>query len=152
MQLAAAWRIPLDDRTGFTLAGGPAGEPALGPVAFMHRASAVENPIAPLGHPRPAIDPGRDHPIRDVGRIERVMAGYGANAAHETTRHAVFGEATRKAGKTAVFGRAEIVQVETDVLLHGGHHGSHDAGSLKDAVGAFTLGGLREVAMPGTNQ
>jgi hypothetical protein len=28
----------------------PVGEPALGPVAFMHRASASENPSAPLGH------------------------------------------------------------------------------------------------------
>src|SRR6185503_4094560 len=36
--------------TGLTLAGGPAGEPALGPVAFMHRASAMDNPTAPLGH------------------------------------------------------------------------------------------------------
>ncbi|MEO8076647.1 MAG: hypothetical protein ABI818_09985 [Acidobacteriota bacterium] len=50
MQLAAVWRIGLTDRTGFTLAGGPVGEPALGPVAFMHRASAGEIPLAPLGH------------------------------------------------------------------------------------------------------
>ena len=50
MQLAGVWRIPLNDSTGFTIAGGPAGEPALGPVAFMHRASAAENPTAPLGH------------------------------------------------------------------------------------------------------
>jgi len=28
----------------------PSGEPALGPVAFMHRPSAMDNPIAPLGH------------------------------------------------------------------------------------------------------
>ena len=50
MQLAASWRIPLNGSTGLTLAGGPAGEPALGPVAFMHRASATDNPTAPLGH------------------------------------------------------------------------------------------------------
>jgi hypothetical protein len=50
MQLAAAWRIPITDRTGLTLAGAPVGEPALGPVAFMHRASALDNPTAPLGH------------------------------------------------------------------------------------------------------
>jgi hypothetical protein len=50
MQLAAVWRVPLDSRTGLTLAGAPVGEPALGPIAFMHRASAVENPTAPLGH------------------------------------------------------------------------------------------------------
>jgi hypothetical protein len=50
MQLAAVWRRPLTDRTTLTLAGGPIGEPALGPVAFMHRASAAENPTSPLGH------------------------------------------------------------------------------------------------------
>lgn len=50
MQLAAVWRQPLTDRIALTLAGGPIGEPALGPVAFMHRASAAENPTAPLGH------------------------------------------------------------------------------------------------------
>src|SRR5947208_2992050 len=50
MQLAAVWRMPINASTGFTLAGGPVGEPALGPVAFMHRASAADNPTAPLGH------------------------------------------------------------------------------------------------------
>ena len=30
--------------------GAPSGEPALGPVAFMHRASAADNPLAPLSH------------------------------------------------------------------------------------------------------
>ena len=50
MQLAAVWRMPVTHSTGFTLAGGPVGEPALGPVAFMHRASAADNPTAPLGH------------------------------------------------------------------------------------------------------
>jgi hypothetical protein len=50
MQLAGVWRVPVTDRTGLTIAGGPAGEPAIGPVAFMHRASAAENPIAPLSH------------------------------------------------------------------------------------------------------
>ena len=50
MQLAAIWRIPITSSTGLTFAGGPVGEPALGPVAFMHRPSAVDNPTAPLGH------------------------------------------------------------------------------------------------------
>ena len=50
MQLAASWRIPITGSTGFTMAGGPVGEPALGPVAFMHRASASDNPFAPLSH------------------------------------------------------------------------------------------------------
>ena len=33
-----------------TFAGGPVGEPALGPVPFMHRASSAENPTAPIAH------------------------------------------------------------------------------------------------------
>lgn len=50
MQLAMLWRLPLNDRYSLTLGGGPVAEPALGPVAFMHRRSAAENPTAPLGH------------------------------------------------------------------------------------------------------
>ncbi len=50
MQLAASWRVAFTDRASLTLSGGPAGEPTLGPVAFMHRASAAGVPFAPLGH------------------------------------------------------------------------------------------------------
>jgi hypothetical protein len=50
MQLAASWRVPLGDTSALTVVGAPVGEPALGPIAFMHRASAVDNPTAPLGH------------------------------------------------------------------------------------------------------
>jgi hypothetical protein len=50
MQLAAVWRVPINASTGLTLAGALVGEPALGPVAFMHRASAADNPTAPLSH------------------------------------------------------------------------------------------------------
>jgi hypothetical protein len=50
MQLGAVWRMPVSKSTGFTVAGGPVGEPALGPVAFMHRASSADNPTAPLSH------------------------------------------------------------------------------------------------------
>lgn len=50
MQLIAAWSRPLSPRTSITVAGGPVGEATLGPVAFMHRLSASENPFAPLGH------------------------------------------------------------------------------------------------------
>ena len=50
MQLAAVWHMSLTPSMGLTLAGGPVGEPALGPVAFMHRASAMDNPTAPLSH------------------------------------------------------------------------------------------------------
>jgi hypothetical protein len=50
MQAAAAWRVPITNRTAVTLSAGPVGEATLGPVAFMHRASSIENPTAPLSH------------------------------------------------------------------------------------------------------
>lgn len=50
MQLAASWRTTLGNNTSLIVAGGPAGEPTLGPVAFMHRASAAGLVLAPLGH------------------------------------------------------------------------------------------------------
>lgn len=50
MQLAASLQVPLGDNSHLTLSGALVGEPTLGPVAFMHRASAAENPSAPLSH------------------------------------------------------------------------------------------------------
>jgi hypothetical protein len=50
MQLSAAWRQSVTDATMISLAAAPAGEPALGPVAFMHRASAAAILFAPLSH------------------------------------------------------------------------------------------------------
>ena len=50
MQVAAVWRRPFANGVALTFAGAPIGEPALGPVAFMHRSSAAENPMSPLGH------------------------------------------------------------------------------------------------------
>jgi hypothetical protein len=50
MELSAQYTHPLGERaTWFTYFGYP-GEPALGPVAFMHRMSASENPSATLSH------------------------------------------------------------------------------------------------------
>src|ERR1700749_4236750 len=50
MELSATYTLPVGERgTWFAYVGFP-GEPALGPVAFMHRASASENPTAPLAH------------------------------------------------------------------------------------------------------
>jgi hypothetical protein len=50
MQAAAVWTQPIAAGFTLTLAGAPVGEPALGPVAYMHRSSAAENPMSPLGH------------------------------------------------------------------------------------------------------
>jgi hypothetical protein len=42
--------LPIKEKASWEFYGAPAGEPALGPVAFMHRASAAELPMAPLSH------------------------------------------------------------------------------------------------------
>jgi hypothetical protein len=49
-ELAVTYNLPVTERTSLLFYGGPAGEPALGPVAYVHRASAAELPAAPLGH------------------------------------------------------------------------------------------------------
>jgi hypothetical protein len=223
MQLAAVWRTPLSATTGLTIAGGPVGEPALGPVAYMHRASAAEDPFAPLGHHTfdsthisfgvvtAAIDHGRwtvegsifngrepdenrwnfdfgpldsvsgrvwfrptgtwelqastgrlvDPEELSPGNVQRTTAsaswlrrtgndftaatvGYGVNAAHGTFRQSVFAEATRRTGPNAIYGRAEVVEVETNLLIDPQHVDEHDA-QRKDPVGAFTIGGGRDV-------
>lgn len=50
MELAALYTLPLAERTAVQIYGGPVGEPALGPTAFMHRLSATELSAAPLNH------------------------------------------------------------------------------------------------------
>ena len=50
MNLSATWRAPIGSDGAWWLQLAPVGEPTLGPTAFMHRASAGENPTAPLGH------------------------------------------------------------------------------------------------------
>lgn len=50
MELAAQYTRPLGRGVQLELYGGPVGEPALGPVAFMHRISGLSNPIAPITH------------------------------------------------------------------------------------------------------
>ena len=224
MQLAAIWRIPVGAGTGLTIAGGPAGEPALGPVAFMHRASAADYPLAPLSHHTfdsshvsygvvtVAVDHGPfvvegsvfngrepdenrwdfdfgpldsvsgrvwykptdrwefqvstghlKHPEElEPGDIQRTTAsgswmvrkgrdftaitvGYGVNVTDDATRHAVFGEATRHMGRNSFFGRIELVQVETDVLLNDAIPLTSEGAARKDTVGTFTVGGVRDL-------
>ncbi|HEU4642363.1 MAG TPA: hypothetical protein VFS44_07890 [Gemmatimonadaceae bacterium] len=50
MELAALFQQPVGAGVAVELYAGLAGEPALGPVAFMHRPSAQSDPLAPLGH------------------------------------------------------------------------------------------------------
>jgi len=52
MEVAVEYEHPLGSSADvkWRVYGGPAGEPALGPTAFMHRASSGSNPIAPISH------------------------------------------------------------------------------------------------------
>ena len=50
MELAATYDRPLAGSVRLQLYGGPVGEPALGPVAFPHRMSAMPDPLAPITH------------------------------------------------------------------------------------------------------
>jgi len=49
-ELAALYLLPLTEKISWELYGGPSAEPALGPVTYIHRASAAELPMAPLSH------------------------------------------------------------------------------------------------------
>jgi hypothetical protein len=50
MELAVMYERALSRNIGVTVYAAPSGEPALGPVAFMHRPSAMDNLAAPLSH------------------------------------------------------------------------------------------------------
>jgi hypothetical protein len=50
MGLAAAYEHPLRRDVSTSVYAGAAGEPAIGPPAFMHRPSAEQDPLAPIGH------------------------------------------------------------------------------------------------------
>lgn len=49
-ELSLYYERPLTERISGFVYGGPSAEPALGPVVYLHRASASELPAAPLGH------------------------------------------------------------------------------------------------------
>lgn len=50
MELAALYDLKLDKHTLLSFYAAPMGDPAMGPLAYPHRESASEDPIAPLGH------------------------------------------------------------------------------------------------------
>lgn len=224
MQLSAAWRVPVGAKGGLTVAGALAGEPALGPVAFMHRASAGAIPLAPLGHhtfdsthvafgvATVAVDrgpvtvegsvfngrePDQQRWNMDFGRMDsfsgrvwlrpsksvelqvssarlvepeqlhegnvtrttasasytrgsdgRLVAatfGVGMNDTGHVQRRAAFAEATRSWGRTLGSLRAELVEVESMMLLLRSLPTTHEDEERKDAVGALTLGVQRDL-------
>jgi len=50
MELAASYSQKLSDTDSLFVYAGYPGEPALGPAAYMHRVSALDNPATPLAH------------------------------------------------------------------------------------------------------
>jgi len=50
MELAALYDLKIGDQALLSFYFAPMGDHAMGPTAYPHRASASENPIAPLGH------------------------------------------------------------------------------------------------------
>jgi hypothetical protein len=50
MELAALYDVTVSEHSLLSFYLAPTGDPAMGPTAFPHRASASEDPIAPLGH------------------------------------------------------------------------------------------------------
>ena len=50
MELGVVYDRSIAKSLAMELYAAPSGEPALGPVAFMHRPSAMDNPLAPIGH------------------------------------------------------------------------------------------------------
>ena len=50
MEVAALYDLKLGERSLLSFYFAPVGDPAIGPTAYAHRASAFEDPVAPLGH------------------------------------------------------------------------------------------------------
>jgi hypothetical protein len=227
-QLAAVWRVPTSDSAGITVAGGPVGEATLGPVAYMHRASAAENPTTPLGHHtfdsthivhgvvalgvdhgpwmaegsvfrgrepdedrydidtgaldswaarlwyRPSsswsaqvshgflnqpeeLEPGNIHRTtasvswqRERGdRLTAITMLLGHNKRTYTDLTAFLSEATIRWGSQSVYGRIEVLQVETEHLLFPTVVHKPHPGELIDKLGAYTMGAVRDLLAQG---
>ncbi|MFI5233054.1 MAG: hypothetical protein ACHQSE_11160 [Gemmatimonadales bacterium] len=50
MEVGASYLRPLSHGVTVSAYAAPVGEPALGPAAFIERPSAMDNPVAPIGH------------------------------------------------------------------------------------------------------
>jgi len=50
MEWAALYDYKIGEKALLSFYAAPVGDPALGPIAYPHRASASEDPVAPLGH------------------------------------------------------------------------------------------------------
>jgi hypothetical protein len=227
MQAALLWRTPIGGGYHLSLSGAPAGEPTLGPAAFMHRQSAAENLAAPLAHhtldsthiahgviaagvdndrwtfetsifrgrepdserwdlmdpgaldswaarvwhrPGPGLEFQVSHgflkqpealELVDVRRTTAsgswsrqganwtaVTGAFGRNDKSDGSSNVAWlGEMTQRLGRTTIFGRAEALQVETDLLLNGAHSHAHDGTPPpRDWVSSITGGAAYDFA------
>jgi len=222
-QLAAGYRLALGSHGAVTIFGAPVGEATLGPVAFMHRLSASENPTAPLGHHtfdsthiaqgvvglgvdagpftlegsafhgrepdqyRYGVTPGaldswatrlwfrttewtaqasygylHQPEELEPGNVRRasgsitwtreridhalsVTAMYGRNKRTYTDLPAFLGEALGRVGRTFVYTRIELLDVETEHLLFPSIVHRPHPGELVDRLNAYTGGAVRNV-------
>jgi hypothetical protein len=224
-QLSLGFRVPIGGRSALTIVGAPVGEATLGPVAFMHRLSASENPTAPLAHHtldsshivqgvlagaldagpvsfeasafhgrepdenRFGITPGgldswatrvwfrpssewtaqvsygalHQPEQLEPGDVKRttgsvtwtrestaralsVTAAVGHNKRTYTGLTAFLGEALGRIGRTSLYTRVEILNIETEHLLFPAVVHRPHPGELIDRLNAYTFGGVRNVS------
>ena len=92
-ELAGFYTLPLTKKVSWELYGGPSAEPALGPVTYLHRASASELPLAPLAHHLHGFNPYElrrgDNRIRDRPAEAGSLGVQWARAERETLEHPV---------------------------------------------------------------
>lgn len=132
MSLSATWRRPAGEGRAFWLQVAPVGEPALGPTAFMHRASSGENPAAPLGH----------H-WHDSSHITRTVVTVGAAWRRVVLEGSAFHGAEPDEGRWDIDGGSpDSVSGRVRVRLGGGWSGQVSHGFLKQPE-ALSLGDLR---------
>jgi hypothetical protein len=77
--------------------------------------------------------------------FKAVTVGYGVNSAHGERRHGAFGEGTMERGAMSIFGRLEVQQVETSVLLTGEVPHDDHATEAAAAVSALTVGAIKRL-------
>jgi hypothetical protein len=77
--------------------------------------------------------------------LAAATVGVGMNQSGHVTRRAAFAEGSKVWGRTLATLRAEVVEVESMLLVTGEVPTSHEDEERKDAVGALTLGVQRDL-------
>jgi YHS domain-containing protein len=85
--------------------------------------------------------------MRESGEEDFTAAtvAVGRNDKEHGAFHGVFAEATRRFGMNSLYGRFEVQQVETGLLLTGRVPESEPFADLRDTVSSLTIGGVRDI-------